>query len=41
VLAAVHCGVGVFLSLGWRRSGLLFVPATVHAFIDAVRNALH
>jgi len=32
--------VGVFLSLSWRRSGNLAVPAMVHAFIDAVRNML-
>jgi len=31
---------GIPFSLCWRRSGLLFVPALVHAFIDAVRNGL-
>jgi membrane protease YdiL (CAAX protease family) len=31
--------VGIPLSLFWRRSGNLFVPAAVHALIDAVRNA--
>jgi membrane protease YdiL (CAAX protease family) len=36
-----QCLVGVPLSLFWRRSGNLGVPATVHAFLDAVRNALH
>jgi hypothetical protein len=41
MLPLVHIGVGVFFSICWRRSGLLFVPAIVHAFIDAVRNALH
>jgi len=41
ILPLVHCSVGMFFSFYWRRSGLLFVPATVHAFIDAVRNALH
>ena len=40
MLPLVHIGVGVFFSICWRRSGLLFVPAIIHAFIDAVRNAL-
>jgi Type II CAAX prenyl endopeptidase Rce1-like len=40
VLPLVHCVIGIPLSLGWRRSGLLFVPALVHALIDAVRNGL-
>lgn len=40
VLTLVHCGVGPLLSIFWRRSGLLLVPACAHAFIDAVRNAL-
>jgi len=40
LLPCLHIAVGVFLSLGWRRSGNLAVPATVHAFIDAVRNML-
>src|SRR5262249_11109207 len=39
-LMAVHCPTGIFLSLYWRRSGNLAVPAFTHAFIDAVRNAL-
>lgn len=39
-LPLIHCGVGVFLSIFWRRSGLLLVPVAAHAFIDAVRNAL-
>jgi hypothetical protein len=39
-LVIVHCLLGVPLSLFWRRSGNLAVPATVHAFVDAVRNAL-
>lgn len=30
------CLVGIPLSLCWRRSGLLLVPALVHAFINAV-----
>ena len=40
VLPCIHIAIGVFLSLGWRRSGNLAVPATVHAFIDALRNRL-
>ncbi|HXR04804.1 MAG TPA: CPBP family intramembrane glutamic endopeptidase [Verrucomicrobiae bacterium] len=40
LLPCTHIAVGVFLSLSWRRSGNLAVPATVHAFIDAVRNML-
>jgi membrane protease YdiL (CAAX protease family) len=39
-LLAVHMAVGVPLSIWWRRSGNLAVPGLVHAFIDAVRNAL-
>jgi membrane protease YdiL (CAAX protease family) len=39
-LLASHCPIGIFLSLYWRRSGNLAVPAFTHAFIDAVRNAL-
>jgi len=40
VLPCIHVAVGVFLSLSWRRSSNLAVSATVHAFIDAVRNML-
>ena len=40
LLPCIHIAVGVFLSLSWRRSGNLAVSATVHAFIDAVRNML-
>ena len=40
LLPCIHIAIGVFLSLSWRRSGNLAVPATVHAFIDAVRNML-
>ncbi len=40
VLPCIHIAVGVFLSISWRRSGNLAVSATVHAFIDAVRNML-
>jgi membrane protease YdiL (CAAX protease family) len=39
-LLVVHTAVGVPLSVYWRRSGNLAVPAAAHAFIDAVRNAL-
>jgi membrane protease YdiL (CAAX protease family) len=39
-LLVIHVAIGVPLALYWRRSGNLFVPATAHAFIDAVRNAL-
>ncbi|MGH7992851.1 MAG: CPBP family intramembrane glutamic endopeptidase [Limisphaerales bacterium] len=39
-LPCIHIAVGVFFSLSWRRSGNLAVPATVHAFVDAVRNIL-
>ena len=40
LLPCIHIAVGVFFSLSWRRSGNLAVPATVHAFVDAVRNML-
>jgi membrane protease YdiL (CAAX protease family) len=40
VLPLVHCLTGIPFSLYWRRSGLLFVPALVHALIDAIRNGL-
>jgi membrane protease YdiL (CAAX protease family) len=36
----LQVAVGPFLSLFWRRSGNLMVPACVHATIDSVRNAL-
>jgi membrane protease YdiL (CAAX protease family) len=39
-LLLVHIPGGIFLSLGWRRSGNLAVPAMVHALIDAVRNTV-
>jgi membrane protease YdiL (CAAX protease family) len=39
-LPLVHIPTGIFLSLGWRRSGNLAVPAMVHALIDAVRNTV-
>ena len=38
-LLVVLIALGVPLSLGWRRSGNLFVPGIAHALIDAVRNA--
>jgi len=40
VFPIVHVMIGVPFSLCWRRSGNLFVPATVHALIDAVRNTV-
>ena len=39
-LLAVHCAIGVPLSIYWRRSGNLFVTGSTHVLIDAVRNAL-
>ncbi len=39
-LLLVHVLIGTFLSTYWRRSGNLFVTGSVHALIDAVRNAL-
>jgi len=39
-LVVMHCVLGVPLSLYWRRSGNLLVPASAHAFADAVRTAL-
>lgn len=39
-LLAFQIPVGIFLSLGWRRSGNLAVPGITHAAIDAVRNGL-
>jgi hypothetical protein len=39
-LLAVHCFIGVPLSVYWRRSGNLFVSGSTHALIDSVRNAL-
>jgi Type II CAAX prenyl endopeptidase Rce1-like len=35
-----HVLIGVPLSIFWRRSGNLVVPAFTHALIDSVRNAL-
>ena len=40
LLPCIHIATGTFLSLSWRRSGNLAVPAMVHALIDAVRNML-
>lgn len=39
-LVLIHTIVGVPLSLYWRSSGNLGVPATVHALIDAMRNSV-
>jgi len=39
-LIGVHTVIGVPLSIFWRRTGNLAVPAFTHAFIDGVRNAL-
>jgi hypothetical protein len=39
-LLAVHVPVGVFLAFTWRSGGSLLLPATVHALIDAYRNAV-
>lgn len=39
-LVVVHTLIGVPLSLWWRRSDNLFVPAFTHALIDAVRDGL-
>lgn len=39
-LAAVHTAVGVPLSICWRRSGTLVLPAAAHALIDAYRDAV-
>jgi Type II CAAX prenyl endopeptidase Rce1-like len=39
-LIVVHSVIGVPLSLGWRRSGNLIVPAVAHATIDALRDVL-
>jgi membrane protease YdiL (CAAX protease family) len=39
-LVFVHTIIGIPLSIYWRKSGNLAVPAFTHAFIDAVRNAL-
>ncbi len=39
-LVVIHAAIGVPLSLSWRRSGNLLVPALSHAVIDAVRDSL-
>ncbi len=36
----IHCVPGIPFSLFWRWGGSLFVTATVHALIDAFRNAV-
>jgi membrane protease YdiL (CAAX protease family) len=40
VFPITHAFLGVPFSLLWRRSGNLFVPASIHALVDAVRNTL-
>ena len=39
-LIIIHTLVGVPLSLSWRDSGTLVLPATAHALIDAYRNII-
>lgn len=39
-LVIVHTMVGVPLTIFWRRTGNLFVPAFAHALADAIRNGL-
>lgn len=39
-LLVVHVPVGIVLSVFWRRSGNLAVPAFTHAFLNAIRDAL-
>ncbi len=39
-LVFVHTIIGIPLSIYWRKSGNLAVPAFTHALADAVRNAL-
>jgi membrane protease YdiL (CAAX protease family) len=39
-VAGVHTAVGVPLSICWRRSGTLLLPAAAHALIDAYRDAV-
>ncbi len=40
VLIVVHVIFGLPLAIYWRRTGNLAVPATAHAVVNAVRNAL-
>lgn len=40
-LVLIHVSIGVPLSLAWRRSGNLVLPAAVHTLIDAVRDGLY
>lgn len=40
MLLFVQLAVGVPLSCWWRKSGNLTVTGTIHALMDAVRNAL-
>jgi membrane protease YdiL (CAAX protease family) len=39
-MIVIHSIIGVPLSIYWRRSGNLAIPATTHALVNAVRNAL-
>jgi membrane protease YdiL (CAAX protease family) len=40
VLLLAHVPFGLALSLFWRKSGNLIVPALSHALADAIRNAI-
>jgi len=40
VLLYVHVPYGVCLSLFWRRTGNLLIPALAHSLGDAIRNAI-
>ncbi len=40
VLLLVHVPFGISLSLFWRRSGNLLIPAIGHALADGIRNAI-
>ncbi len=40
LLVVAQLVIGLILSWLWRRSGNMAMPATVHAVLDAVRNAL-
>lgn len=39
-LVVLHVAIGLPLTIYWRRSGNLLVPAVVHAFIDGLRDAV-
>lgn len=40
VLLYVHVPYGICLSIAWRKTGNLLIPALAHSLGDAVRNAL-